>query len=166
MFQISPDQTQWFHLYRVQKAYPITFVLFACEEETVHGTTSWLLDLRILSTDQNIMGGSWCVKSDSDNRKLASRADCTKFLELQAKFSIATTTKRGFDEIELIESSREELALAASLDENLRKSLEAVAPTIVPKLARNLIYELGVNQTGLVFEELPDWPSRNGDSAG
>jgi hypothetical protein len=79
---------------------------------------------------------------------------------MHAKFSIANATKRGVDEIELVESSRDELVMAASLDEGLRNKLAAVAPTLFPKLARNLINELNVNQTGLEFEELPDWPTR------
>lgn len=166
MFQISPDQTQWFHLYRVQKVFPITFVLFACKEENDKGHASRLLDLRILSNDQNIMGGSWCVKSEANHGKQVTRADCTKFLELHAKFSIAKAMKRGVDEIELVESSREELALAASLDDDLRNKLAAVVSTLFPKLARNLINELNVNQTGLEFEELPEWPTRNVDLAG
>ena len=166
MFQISPDQTQWFHLYRVQKVCPITFVLFACDEGNVHGSTSRLLDLRILAADQNTMGGSWSVKSSDAHGKPATRADCTKFLELHAKFIIANTAKRGVDEIELVESSRDELAMAASLDENLRTKLHSIAPTLSPKLARNLINELGVNRSGLEFEELPDWQTRNAESAG
>jgi hypothetical protein len=166
MFQISADQTQWFHLYRVQELFPITFVLFACDESNGQGTNARLLDLRILSTDQTIMGGSWCVRSDNGNGKQATRADCTKFLELQAKFSIATTTRRGVDEIELMESSREELAMVATLDDNFRNNLEAVAPTLFSKLARNLFSEISVNQTGLEFEELPDWPTRNVNLAG
>lgn len=165
MFQISPDQTQWFHLYRVQKTFPITFVIFACEEVTVDSVSSWMLDLRIMCAEQNIMGGSWRVRTEDDNGKQVTRADCTKFLELHARFSIANTTKRGFDEIELIESSRDELALAASFDASLRNILEAVAPTLAARLARNLIYELGVNQTGIEFEELTDWPARNSEVA-
>jgi hypothetical protein len=163
MFQISPDQTQWFHLYRVQKVFPTTFVLFTCQEVNDMENSSRWLDLRILSNDQNTIGGSWCVKSGSYHGKQVSRADCTKFLELHAKFSIANATKRGVDEIDLVESSRDELAMAASLDEGLRNKLAAVAPTLFPKLARNLINELNVNQTGLEFEELPDWPTRNVD---
>jgi len=165
MFQISPDQTQWFHLYRVQKVCPITFVLFACDEASVQGNPSRLLDLRILSSNQNITGGSWSVKSSDAHGKQATRADCTKFLELHAKFSIASATNRGVDEIELIESSRDELAMAATLDENLRAKLEAVAPTLSAKLARNLLNELSVNRTGLEFEEIPDWQTRNADPA-
>ena len=163
MFQISPDQTQWFHLYRVQKVFPITFILFACEEVNDRGNSSRLLDLRILSHEQNTLGGSWCVKSDGNHGKHATRADCTKFLELHAKFSIANATKQGIDEIEFVESSRDELAMAASLDDKFRENLEAVAPTLFPKLARTLIQEVSVNQTGLEFEELPDWPTRNAD---
>lgn len=166
MFQISPDQTQWFHLYRVQKVFPITFVLFACQEVNDQGNSSRLLDLRILSNDQKIMGGSWCVRSEGNQVKQVTRADCTKFLELYAKFSIANLTKRGVDEIELMESSRDELAMAAALDDNLRNKLAAVVPTLFPKLARNLINELSENQTGLEFEELPEWSTRNVDLAG
>ena len=166
MFQISPDQTQWFHLYRVQKVFPITFVLFACEEVNDRGNLSRLLDLRVLSNDQNLMGGSWRAKNDGIHGKHATRADCAKVLELHAKFSIANATKRGVDEIEFVESSREELAMAASLDDKFRKNLEAVAPTLIPKMARTLIKEVSLNQTGLEFEELPDWPTRNADLTG
>lgn len=161
MFQISPDQTQWFHLYRVQKVYPVTFVLFACEETTTQGDSSRMLDLRIVSNDQNILGGSWCVKSEAPHTKQVSRADCTKFLELHAKFYIANAIQKAFDEIELIESSREELSTAASLDGNFKNNLEAVAATFYPKLARNLIRDINVNHTGIEYEELLDWPTRN-----
>ena len=163
MFQITPDQTQWFHLYRVQKVYPITFVLFACDEAHAQGTSSRLLDLRIVSGEPNVTGGSWCVKDDGKQGKPLNRADCAKFLELYARFSIAHATRRGIDEIEFVESSREELAMAASLDDNFKRNLEAMAPTLLPKLARNMIRELGVNQTGFEFEELPDWPTRNAE---
>ena len=166
MFQISADQTEWFHLYRVQKFFPMTFVLFSCQEINDRENTSRLLDLRILSNDQDIMGSSWRVKGDANHAKQVSRADCTKFLEVYAKFFIANTTKRGIDEIELVESSRDELAMAVLFDENLRSKFEAVAPTLFPKLARNMINELSVNQTGLEFEELPEWPARNVDSPG
>jgi hypothetical protein len=166
MFQISADQTEWFHLYRVQKFFPLTFVLFACQEVNDLENSSRLLDLRILSNDQNIMGSSWRVKGDGTHVKQVSRADCTKFLEVYAKFFIANTTKRGIDEIELVESSRDELAMATLFDENLRNKFEAIAPTLFPKLVRNMINELSLNQTGLEFEELAEWPTRNVDSAG
>jgi len=95
--------------------------------------------------------------------KPCTRADCAKFLELQAKFSIANSTQRGVDEIEFVESSREELAMAALFDEEFRRHLEAVAPTLFPRLARVLIQEVSVNQTGLEYEDLPDWPDRKMD---
>lgn len=165
MFHISPDQTQWFHLYRVQKLHPITFVLFACQEVNQLNNSSRLLDLRIISNEQDIMGGSWCVKGDGFHGKQVTRADCTKFLELYAKFTLANSIRRGVDEIELVESSREELALAAALDENLRGKLAATGPTLLPKLARNLFAELHVSQTGLDIEDLPDWPTRDANAA-
>jgi len=163
MFQISQDQTQWFHLYRVQKVFPITFVLLACAEVSDQGTPSRLLDLRILSSGQNIIGHSWRMNGIGRDGKPCTRADCAKFLELQAKFSIANSTQRGVDEIEFVESSREELAMAALFDEEFRRHLEAVAPTLFPRLARVLIQEVSVNQTGLEYEDLPDWPDRKMD---
>jgi len=164
MFQISQDQTQWFHLYRVQKVFPITFVLLACAEVTdQRGAPSRLLDLRILCNGQNIIGRSWRMNGIGRDGKPCTRADCAKFLELQAKFSIANSTKRGVDEIEFVESSREELAMAAMFDEDFRRNLEAVAPTLFPRLARALVQDVSVNQTGLEFEDLPDWPERHAD---
>lgn len=163
MFQNSPDQTQWFHLYRVQKVFPIMFVLFACGDAEVEGAASKVLDLRIFSTDHSMMGGSWWVKNEDKNGKFATRSDFTKFLDLRAKFIIANATKRGIDEIEIVDSSHEELALAVSLDENLRNNMEAIAPTLFPKLARNLIRQLHVNQSGHDFMELSDWSTRNED---
>jgi hypothetical protein len=161
MFQISQDQTQWFHLYRVQKVFPVTFVLLACEEVNDQGVSSRLLDLRVLSSGQDVMGRSWRMNGACKDGKPCTRADCAKFLELHAKFSIANATKRGVDEIEFVESSREELAMAALFDEEFRKHLEAVAPTLFPRLAREMIQEVSATQTGLEFEELPDWPTRN-----
>jgi hypothetical protein len=161
MFQSSADQTQWFHLFRVQKVFPTIYILFACGEAEVEGTPSQVLDIRIISRDQSMMGGSWWVRKEGKNGKRLTRADITKFLELHAKFQVAGATKRGIDEIELIESSHEELALAASLDDTLKSNLETVMPTIFSKLARNLIKDLSVNQTGFDFEELPDWSTRN-----
>jgi hypothetical protein len=119
-----------------------------------------MLDLRIVSSDQNILGGSWCVKSGTQAKQF-SRADCTKFLELHAKFYIANAIQKAFDEIELVESSREELSMAASLDGNFRNNLEAVAVTLYPRLARNLVADLSLNHSGFEFEELLDWPTRN-----
>jgi len=112
------------------------------------------------------MGRSWHAKSTGKGGKPSTRADCAKFLELHAKFSIAYATQRGVDEIEFVEPSREELAMAAALDDELRKNLEAIAPTLLPKLARELLKEISMNQTGLEFEELPDWPTRNADLTG
>jgi hypothetical protein len=163
MFSISADQTQWFHLYRVQKAYPTMFVLFCSAEVNESGSSSKYLDLRIVSGTPNIMGNSWCVRSQNDYRMQVNRADCTKFLELRARFLIATAMARGIDQVELIESSRDELALAISLDETLRNNFAAIAPTLYPKMARDLINGLGVDHTGLVYEEMPDWASRNMD---
>ena len=40
MFNISADQTQWFHLYRVQKTYPMMFVLFCSAEVNDNGNIS------------------------------------------------------------------------------------------------------------------------------
>ena len=161
MFQISVDQTQWVHLYRVLKVYPTTFVLFTCEEVHDQGNSYRILDLRILPDEQNFMGRSWCVKSVGKDGKLATRADCAKFLELHAKFSISNAIQRGIDEIELIESSRDELAMAAQLDDKFRANLEAVVPTLFSKLARTLVKDASMNQSGLDYEELPDWPTRN-----
>jgi len=143
--------------------FPITFVLLACEEASEHGNTSRLLDLRILSNDPNIMGRSWCVKGAGKDGKPLTRADCVKFLEMHAKFSIANAMKRGVDEIEFIESSGDELAMAASFDEQFRANLQFITPTLAPKLARTLVQEASVNQIGLEFEELADWPARNAD---
>jgi len=164
MFHISPDQTQWFHLYRVQKVYPVTFVLFACQEMSEQGISSRLLDLRIICNDQTIMGNSWTVKSDGYHGKQVTRADCTKWLELYAKLSLSNSIRRGIDEIELVESSREELSLAAELDENLRTRLVAVVPTLISKLARSLMSDLSVSHAGLEIVELTDWPTRNPDA--
>ena len=163
MFQISQDQTQWFHLYRVQKVFPVTFILLACEEVNDQGISSRMLDLRVLSSDQNIMGRSWRMSGAGKDGKPCTRADCAKFLELHAKFSIANATRRGVDEIEFVESSHDELAMAALFDDEFRKNLGLVSPTLFPRLARELIQEVSVNQTGLEFEELPDWPTRNLD---
>ena len=165
MFQISVDQTQWVHLYRVLKVYPTTFVLFTCEEVHDQGNVYRILDLRILPDEQNSMGGSWCVKSHGKDGKASTRADCAKFLELHAKFAISNATRRGIDEIELVESSRDELSMAAVLDEKFRVNLEAVAPTLYPKMARNLIKEISLSQTGLDYDVLTDWPDRNPDAA-
>ena len=137
------------------------FVLFCSEEVNELGNTSRFLDLRILSSNFATMGGSWCVRSGVDHRKQVNRADCTKFLELRAKFYIAAATLRGVDEVELAESSQDELALAISLDETLRNNLAAVTPTLLPKMARDLIAGLSVNHSGILFEEMPDWPERN-----
>jgi hypothetical protein len=161
MFQCSADQTQWFHLFRVQKAFPTIYILFACGDAEVEGVPSQVLDLRIISRDQSAAGGSWWVKKEGKTGKCLTRADISKFLELQAKFQIANSTKRGIDEIELIESSHDELALAVSIDDGLKNNLESIRPTIFSKLARNLIMELKQNQTGFEFEELPDWLTRN-----
>jgi len=163
MFQISPDQAQWFHLHRVKKVSPVTFVLFACEEVKLEDGPARLFDLRILSNDENIMGNSWCLRSNGPDPKTHTRADCVKFLELYAKFSIANARNRGFDEIEFVDSSREELAMAAALDPVFKRNLEAVAPTLYPKLARSLIHEVSVHQAWHDFEELPDWPARNAE---
>ncbi|MCE0496606.1 MAG: hypothetical protein LV481_01480 [Methylacidiphilales bacterium] len=165
MLQVSPDQTQWFHLYRVKAVYPITFVLLACEESNAPDNLYRLLELRILCNDEIMAGGSWCVRSNGKDVRNYSRADAAKFLEQHAKFAIASAVQRGLDEIEFIESSREELAVVASLDERFRKNLEAVVPTLLPKYARFLIKEATVNQTGLEFEELPDWRNREADQA-
>ena len=165
MFQISPDQTQWFHLYRVQKVHPITFVLFTCLEVNEQGNPARYLDLRIVSSEQEIMGGSWCIKSDPHFAKQVTRADCAKFLELYAKFTLANAIRRGIDEIELIESSREELSLAAALDEVLHRKLESVGPTLIAKLARNLMSDLRISQAGLEIAEMPDWPTRDANAA-
>jgi hypothetical protein len=161
MFQSSADQTQWFHLFRIQKVFPTIYILFACGDAEVEGVPSQVLDLRIISRDQSVAGGSWWVKKEGKNGKRLTRADITKFLELHAKFQIASATKRGIDEIEMIESSQEELALAVSLDDSLESNLEIVMPTLFSKLARNLIKELKQNHTGFEFEELADWSTRN-----
>jgi len=158
MFQISADQTQWFHLYRVVKISPLTFVIFCCEEVNEAGNSYRLLDLRVVSNG-NTNGASWCARSTGI--KVITRAECTKFLELRAKFLIATTLMRSVDEVELMEASNEELALASSLDEALRNNITAVAPTLVCRLARNVIVNLGVNKSGVEFEELTDWTARN-----
>lgn len=136
------------------------FVLFACGDAEVEGTPALVLDLRIISRNQNMIGGSWWVKREGEHGKLTTRADITKFLELKAKFQIADATRRGIDEIELIESSQEELAMAASFDDQLQSSLDAVRPTIFSKLARSFIRDLNVNRTGHDFMELPDWTAR------
>lgn len=159
MFQISADQTQWFHLYRVLKISPITFVIFCCEEVNEHGNATRLLDLRIVSNGSDVTGGSWCARSTGI--KLVTRAECTKFLELRAKFMIATSLARSLDEIELVEASGEELMLATSLDEALQYNVAAVVPTLLSRLARSVLGNLGVNQTGVVFDEMPDWRTRN-----
>lgn len=139
------------------------FVLFSCGDAEVEGVRSQVLDLRLISTDLTMMGGSWWVKTEGANGKHATRSDIIKFLELQAKFQIANATKRSIEEIEMVDSSHEELALTVSLDANFKSNLEAIMPTLFPKLARNLIKNLAVNHTGLEFQELPDWPTRSGD---
>jgi hypothetical protein len=161
MFSISADQAQWFHLYRVQKTFPTMFVILCAEEINSTGNSTKYLDLRIISTGQTIMGNSWCVKSGNDYRKQVNRADCTKFLELRAKHMIAATMSRGIDQVELTESSQEEAALAMSFDETLRSNFAAIATTLYSKMARDLVASLEVNHTGIVFEEMSDWPTRN-----
>ena len=161
MFQSSADQTQWFHLFRAQKVFPTIYILFACADAEVEGAPAQVLDIRIISRDQSMLGGSWWVKKEGKNGKRLTRADITKFLELHAKFQIANATKRAIDEIEMIETSHEELALAASLDDSLKANLGTVMPTIFCKLARNLIKDIDVDQTGFQFEELADWSTRN-----
>ena len=159
MFQISPDQTQWFHLYRVQKISPVIFVILCCEEINEPGNSYRILDLRTVTGPRETAGGSWCVRS-GDHRKMVNRAECTKFLELRAKYFIAAATMRGVDEIEMVEASHDELALATSLDESLRQNVAAVTPTLYSRLARNMINNLASYQTGIEFEELTDWRTR------
>lgn len=164
MFKTSPDQTQWLHLYRVKKTSPVNFVLFCSGEIIENGVTTRFLDLRIVSSGQNTLGGSWCERrTNDDRRKQLNRSDYTKFLDLRAKYFIANAIARGIDEIDLEESSEEELTLAVSLDETLRNNLVAIAPTLFPKLARDLIINLDVQQTDGVFEEIHDWAARNMD---
>lgn len=160
MFQISADQTQWFHLFRVLKVFPTLYVLSACAEAEVEDMPAQVLDLRIISSDPNMIGGSWWVKREGKNGKQLTRADIAKFLDLRAKFEIANVMQRGIDEIEMVETSPEELALAVSLDEGLKNSLEIVVPTIFSKLVRSFIKDISVNQTGFDFEEIPDWSTR------
>lgn len=164
MFQISPDQSQWYHLYRVQKFSPIMFVLFTCEEINDYGNSCRILDLRIFCNNQETMGGSWRIRDARDHSKQVNRAECTKFLELRAKFAIANATLKGVDEVELVESSREELALAVSLDETLREKLGGISLTLFPRMAREMIASIHLNQSSLEIEDLLDWPTRNVES--
>jgi len=163
MFHCSSDQTQWFHLYRVQKVFPTMFVLFACGDAEVNGDASFVLDLRIIAAGNAMLGGSWWVRKIGRNGHHASRADLAKFLSQRAKMTVAYATKQSVDEIEMIDSSHEELALVVSLDDELRSNLEAVVPTLFPKLARTMIQQLPTNHSGNEFEELPDWPTRHED---
>jgi hypothetical protein len=160
MFQISADQSQWIHLYRVQHVFPPIYIFFACGDGVAEDAPVQVLDLRIVSRDITMTGGSWWVKRQGKTGKLTTRADITKFLELQAKFQIANVTKRGIDDVDMVESSHDELVLAIALDGAFKKNLMAAVPTIFSKLARNLIRELTEDMTDLEFQELADWPTR------
>jgi hypothetical protein len=161
MFLISGDQSQWVHLYRVQRVYPIMFVIFCCGEAEVEGVPAQVVDLRIISKEQAMTGNSWWVRKENSSGKMTTRADITKFLELHARFQVASATKRCIDDVEMIESSNDELALAISIDEELRVNLESIMPTLFSKMARNLIKDLNINKTGIEFGELSDWTTRN-----
>lgn len=154
------DQSQWVHLYRVQKYFPVLYIVLASCDAEVGGIPSLVLDLRIVSREQSMLGGSWWVKKEGEEGKTTNRGDITKFLEQQAKFQVGNVTKRCLDETEFVECSLEELTFAASVDKNLKANLDAMMPTIFSKLARDLIRELGVNKSGHEFVELPDWPTR------
>jgi len=164
MFQISPDQTQWFHLNRVKRLSPITFVLLAREEVKFEEGSAQVFDFRVLSNDETMIGNSWCLRSTESDTRAHSRSDCMKFLELYAKFSIAALRNRGFDEIEFNDSSREELTMAAMQDEKFRRNLESVVPTLYPKIARTLLEGAVVNEAWLQYQELNDWPTRVPDA--
>jgi len=165
MFHCSADQTQWFHLYRVQKIFPTMFVLFACGEADVNGEPSMVLDLRIISAAYEMMGGSWWIKKVGGNGHHATRADLTKFLGQHAKISVAYATKRSVDDIDMVDSSHEELAMMVSYDGLLKNRFEAVEPTLFARLARKLVREVSLNQSATEFEELTDWPTRVPDES-
>ena len=136
------------------------FVLFACGEADVNGEPSMVLDLRIISAAHEMMGGSWWVKKIGRNGHHATRADLTKFLSQHAKIAVAYATKRSVDEIEMVDSSHEELAMMVSYDVPLRVKFETVEPTIFARLARKLVKEVHLHLSALEFEELADWPTR------
>ena len=153
MFHISPDQTQWFHLYRVQKTSPVMFVLFCCEEVNEAGNSSRFLDLRIVSSGFNTMGGSWCVEEwrpeNREPRRLHEVPGTAggNFISRPPRSTVSM-------KLNWRSRPRKNWHWLRSIDETLRNNLMALAPTLLPKMARDLIVGLGVNQSGIEFEDL------------